>query len=109
MTGVELETAVRVKAPITVVVFQNGLYGTIAMHQARSSGRLAGVNIGPVDIVAMARSLGAHATSVDDAKDLDSALASLPNDKPSVLCVRTSPDVISPTATLSSLLSASRS
>jgi acetolactate synthase-1/2/3 large subunit len=35
MTGQELETAARVGVPVLVVVFQNGLYGTIAMHQAR--------------------------------------------------------------------------
>lgn len=108
MTGVELETAVRLGAPVTVVVFQNNLYGTIAMHQARASGRPAGVDIGPVDIVAMARSLGAHAVGVEHPEDLDEALGGLPLDVPSLLCVRTDPDVISPTATLSGLMAARR-
>ena len=39
MTGQELETAVRYGIDITVIVLSNGLYGTIAMHQARRFGR----------------------------------------------------------------------
>jgi acetolactate synthase-1/2/3 large subunit len=109
MTGVELETAVRTGAPVTVVVFQNGLYGTIAMHQARASGRTAGVGISPVDIVAFSRSLGAYAVAVDRPDDLDDALHALPADSPAVLAVRTDPDVISPGATLSGLVSEARS
>lgn len=35
MTGFELETAVRYGLDVTVVVFRNGMHGTIAMHQTR--------------------------------------------------------------------------
>lgn len=59
MTGQELETAVRWRLPIIVVVFQNGLYGTIAMHQARAVGRLSAVEIGALDLAGWARGLGA--------------------------------------------------
>lgn len=104
MSGVELETAVRVGAPVTVVVFQNGLYGTIAMHQARASGRPAGIDIGPVDIVSFARSLGAEAVGVDRADELDDVLADVDPDRVTVVRVRTDPDVISPATTLSALL-----
>jgi acetolactate synthase-1/2/3 large subunit len=104
MTGMELETAVRTGAAITVVVFQNRLYGTIAMHQAKTMGRLAGVDIGDVDIVAMARGLGVAATAVRHQADLDDAIAGLPADAPSLLCVETDPNVISPRTTLDQIL-----
>lgn len=106
MTGQELETAVRNGAPVLTVVFQNGLYGTIAMHQARATGRPAGVDIGPVDLAGFARSLGADAVTVDRADQLDDALAAAATavDRPRVIVVRTDPDIISPTATLSGLL-----
>src|SRR5215208_863558 len=39
MSGQEIETAVRYGAPITVVVFRNGMHGTIAMHQAWKQAR----------------------------------------------------------------------
>ncbi|GAA4945598.1 thiamine pyrophosphate-binding protein [Streptomonospora halophila] len=106
MTGQELETAVRLGLAITVVVFQNGLYGTIAMHQARELGRTAGTDIsGPLDLAAYARGLGALGATATDpvelADALDSALAS---ELPTLVDVRTDPDVISPEATMSGLL-----
>src|SRR5918999_305142 len=73
MTGQEIETAVRCGAPILVVVFRNGMHGTIAMHQAREVGRTAGVEIGEVDLAGYARSLGATGYSVRDAEELEPA------------------------------------
>jgi acetolactate synthase-1/2/3 large subunit len=105
MTGQELETAVRCGAPILAVVFANGLYGTIAMHQARQLGRPAGVEIGPVDLAGYARALGAAAAEVNAPDQLDDALAAATAaDRPAVVVVRTDPDVLSPAATLSGLL-----
>ncbi len=74
MTGQEIETAVRYGAGITVVVFRNGMHGTIAMHQARALGRTAGVEIGDVDLASYARSLGAEGYTVRDPEDLAPAL-----------------------------------
>ncbi|MDQ4127653.1 MAG: thiamine pyrophosphate-dependent enzyme, partial [Actinomycetota bacterium] len=104
MTGQEIETAVRYGAGITVVVFRNGLHGTIAMHQARDLGRTAGVEIGDVDLAAYARSLGAEGHTVRDPEDLIPALqAALASDTVSLLDVVTDPDIISPSARLSEL------
>ncbi|MFE3457244.1 thiamine pyrophosphate-dependent enzyme [Nocardiopsis aegyptia] len=107
MTGQELETAVREGAPITVVVFQNGLYGTIAMHQARELGRIAGTRIsGPLDLAGFARSLGARGATAHTRAELEKALVeAVDADLPTLVDVRTDPDVISPSATLSDLLS----
>jgi acetolactate synthase-1/2/3 large subunit len=104
MTGQELETAVRYGAGITVVVFRNGMHGTIAMHQARALGRTAGVEIGDVDLAAYARSLGAEGYTVRDPEDLAPALqTALASEAVSLLDVVTDPDVISPSARLSEL------
>ncbi len=104
MTGQELETAVRCGTPILVVVFRNGMHGTIAMHQARDLGRTAGVEIGEVDLAGYARSLGAEGYTVRDSEDLvpvlDEALAS---DSVALVDVVTDPDIISPSARLSEL------
>ncbi|MGH3516869.1 MAG: thiamine pyrophosphate-dependent enzyme [Haloechinothrix sp.] len=102
MTGQELETACREGARILVIVFQNMLYGTIALHQARSIGRQAGVDIGPVDIAGFSRSLGAQAETITDAAQLEDGLSlSLMADGPFVLAIRTDPDVLTPTTRLS--------
>jgi acetolactate synthase I/II/III large subunit len=104
MTGQEMETAVRYGAPITVVVFRNGLQGTIAMHQKRDIGRMSGVEIGEVDLAGYARSLGAEGYTVRDPGELAPALqTAMASDAVSLLDVVTDPDVISPTARLSEL------
>jgi acetolactate synthase-1/2/3 large subunit len=105
MTGQEIETAVRLGAPVVVLVLQNGMYGTIAMHQARDLGRTSGVDIGAVDLACWAEGLGAAAYGVTEAGRLDEALhRAITGRRPAVVAVRTDPDVISPTATLTGLL-----
>jgi acetolactate synthase I/II/III large subunit len=104
MTGQEMETAVRYGAPITVIVFRNGLQGTIAMHQKRDLGRMAGVEIGAVDLAGYARSLGAEGHTVSDPEELAPALqAAAASEAVSLVDVVTDPDVISPMVKLSEL------
>jgi acetolactate synthase-1/2/3 large subunit len=99
MTGTELETAARHRVPVVVIVFQNGLFGTIALHQARRLGRTAAVDIGDVDLAAFAGALGAHAVTVDGSDQLDGALQDALGDssgRPRVVVVRVDPEVLSP-------------
>jgi acetolactate synthase I/II/III large subunit len=104
MTGQELETAVRYGVNILVVVFKNGMHGTIAMHQMRSVGRTAGTEIGQIDLATYASSLGAQGWSVSDEDDLDEVLReSLEAEGPTLVEVVTDPDLITPTARLSEL------
>jgi len=104
MTAVEIETAVRIGVPIKLLVLQNGLYGTIAMHQARAGNPLSAVDIGPVDIAQMSRALGAHAISVDDESALEDAARELfAHDGPAVMIVGTATDVILPGRLLSEM------
>lgn len=104
MTGQELETAVRYGTPILVVVFRNGMHGTIAMHQAREVGRTAGIEIGEVDLASYARSLGAAGFPVRDPEDLAPAVEeALASGSVALVDVVTDPDIISPSARLSEL------
>ena len=63
MTMAELETAVREKAKIIAIVFDNERYGTIRMHQDRrgrgADGAVA-TDLGPIDFAAIARARGAR-------------------------------------------------
>ncbi len=105
MTGQEIETAVRYGLPITVVVMRNGMHGTIAMHQAREMGRLAGTEIGNVDLASLARSLGAEGFSVESSDELIPALeAAVSSEAVSLVDIATDPDLITPTARMSGLL-----
>lgn len=104
MTGQEIETAVRLDAPIVVVVFRNGLYGTIAMHQAREHKRLAAVDIGELDLAQWARGLGAIGLTLDRPADTENVLrTALACGRPCVVDIRTDPDIIAPNRRLSEL------
>ena len=105
MTGQEIETAVRYGLGITVIVFRNGMHGTIAMHQAREMGRTAGTEIGEVDLAGYARSLGADGYTVREAAELAPTLEeALASEAPALVDVVTDPDLINPTARLSEIL-----
>jgi len=66
MTVQELATAAQHGAPITVLLVNNGMYGTIRMHQERHfPGRVTATDLWNPDFVALAHSFGAHAESVD--------------------------------------------
>jgi acetolactate synthase-1/2/3 large subunit len=105
MTGQELETAVRYDVPFTTVVFRNGLYGTIALHQARALHRTAGVDIGEVDLAAVARGYGAEAWSASSVDELTAALTEARTcGRPAVVDCRVDPDVLSPSDRMSVLV-----
>lgn len=102
MSGQELETAARLSLPLVAAVFRNGLYGTIAMHQARRIGRFSGVDIGQVDIAGFARSLGCLGFTVTEETELIEAVAKArAHDGPAVLDIMIDPGVLSPGMILS--------
>jgi acetolactate synthase-1/2/3 large subunit len=100
MTGHELETAARHRLPVTVLVFANRCFGTIAAHQIRGGFSTSGVDIGAVDIAGYARALGAEGRDIRDPAELEAALAA-PVARPTVLAVHTDPDVLAPGLTRS--------
>jgi len=97
MTGNELETAVREGLPVVVLVYDNAEYGTIRMHQEREHpGRPIATALGPVDVAALGRALGANGLRVRDEQEFGPALeAALASSLPTVLHLRTDPAQIS--------------
>jgi acetolactate synthase-1/2/3 large subunit len=97
MTGTEIETAVRERAPIVAMVFDNAQYGTIRMHQEREHpGRPIATALGPVDFAAVGRALGADAVTVTDEQELAPSLErALCSGRPTVMHLRVDPDQIS--------------
>jgi acetolactate synthase-1/2/3 large subunit len=62
----ELATAAQYGARVIVLIANNGLYGTIRMHQDRRfPGRVSGTMLAGPDFVALAQSFGAYAERVD--------------------------------------------
>lgn len=92
MTMAELETAVREKAKVIAVVFDNERYGTIRMHQDRRSGspeeRTIGTDLGPIDFAAIARACGARGIRVETDTAFEGALRqAMANDRATVIQV----------------------
>jgi acetolactate synthase-1/2/3 large subunit len=91
MTMAELETAVREKAKVVAIVFDNERYGTIRMHQERRGGgdtdaSAIATDLGPVDFTAIARAVGARGTRVETDAAFEPALRqALAADRPTVL------------------------
>ena len=91
MTMAELETAVREKAKVVAIVFDNERYGTIRMHQNRREGgpeRAIATDLGSIDFAAVARACGARGIRVETDGAFEQALRqALANDRPTVIQV----------------------
>jgi acetolactate synthase-1/2/3 large subunit len=100
MTMAELETAVREKAKVIAIVFDNERYGTIRMHQDRRGGGEAGAiatDLGPMDFAAIARACGARGIRVEtDAAFEQAVRQALANDRPTVIQVALDRGWVSP-------------
>lgn len=76
MYAQELATAVEYGAPLIVLVANNGMYGTIRMHQERDyPGRVSGTSLNGPDYAALARACGAHGERVTTTQDFPAAFA----------------------------------
>ncbi len=111
MNGQELSTAVHHKLAIVFIVVNNGMYGTIRMHQERRyPGRVVGTDLTNPDFAALARAYGAHGETVTETGQFRDALArSLESAKPALIEIRIDPDAISPQTTLHALRTARNS
>jgi acetolactate synthase-1/2/3 large subunit len=76
MTMADLETAVRERAHVLAIVFDNGRYGTIARHQEdRGNAVGLGTRLGAVDFAAIAEACGALGITVHNDDQFEPALA----------------------------------
>jgi acetolactate synthase-1/2/3 large subunit len=74
MYAQELATAVEYGASLIVLVVNNGMYGTIRMHQEKHyPGRVSGTRLKGPDYVALALAFGAHGEQVRDAAEFPAA------------------------------------
>jgi len=102
MTVQEIGTAMQTGAAVVIIVADNGMWGTIRMHQARDfPGRDAATRLVNPDFAALARAYGAHAETVARQAEFAPALArALAAGRPALLHLRTDPAAITPSARL---------
>jgi acetolactate synthase-1/2/3 large subunit len=71
----ELETAKRLRLPFVILVWSDGGYGLIEMHQRRKFGHVAGTRFDNPDLVGLAHAFGVDGVRVERAGDLPAILA----------------------------------
>lgn len=101
----ELATAVQFGANIIVIVVNNGMLGTIRMHQEREyPGRISGTRLVNPDFVTLAQSFGVHAERIQHEDEFPSAFdRARVVGRPALLELVTDPMQITPQARLSRL------
>ncbi|MBV6304757.1 thiamine pyrophosphate-binding protein [Candidimonas humi] len=102
MHGQEFATAVQYGLPIIVLIFDNGMYGTIRMHQERHyPERLSATTLQNPDFAAYARAFGGHGETVESTEQFEPAFErALASGKPAILHCKIDPEAITPTTTL---------
>lgn len=114
MNGQELATAIQYGAGVIILLFNNGMYGTIRMHQAREfPGRSVGTDLINPDFVALARAYGGWGTLVSRTDEFPDALTNAcafagSQNKPALIELRIDPEVITPAVTLQQIESRAR-
>ena len=105
MTGQEIATAAQYGANFVAVVVNNGLYGTIRMHQEREyPGRVYGTELRNPDFAAYARAFGGHGETVERTAEFAPAFErAAASGKPALIELRIDPDAITPATTLSAI------
>jgi acetolactate synthase I/II/III large subunit len=105
MHGQEFATAIRCELPIIVLVINNGIYGTIRMHQEREyPGRVSATDLSNPDFAELARAYGGHGETVERTEEFaDAFLRARASGKPAIIEIKLDPEAITPTRTLSEI------
>jgi acetolactate synthase-1/2/3 large subunit len=108
MTGQELATAAQFDAKVTFIVVNNGMYGTIRMHQEREyPERVSGTMLKNPDFAALARAYGLHGEIVEKTADFAGAFERASQAKTaSLIELRLDQEAITTRTTLSAIRAA---
>lgn len=110
MTGQELATAVQEDAAVVILVVNNGMYGTIRMHQERHyPGRVSGTDLVNPDFAALARAFGAFGAVVERTADFAAAFdEALDCGRPALIELRVDQEALTPRQSLSEVREAAQ-
>ncbi len=110
MTGQEIATAVQYGAKPILCVVNNGMYGTIRMHQEKYyPGRAIATDLHNPDFAALAKSYGAFGIAVNKTADFAPAFeAAKQSGKLAVIEIKTDPEVITSRTTISAIRKAAK-
>jgi acetolactate synthase-1/2/3 large subunit len=98
MTGQEFATAVQYRVPLVVVLWDNGMYGTIRMHQSRAyPGRVTATSLVNPDFAALARACGGFGETVTDTAGFVAAFErAVVSELPALIHLKPDPVLVAP-------------
>jgi acetolactate synthase-1/2/3 large subunit len=110
MHGQEFATAVQYNLPLVVVIVDNGMYGTIRMHQEKHyPGRISATQLKNPDFSAYARAFGGHGERVEKTEEFGPAFErAVASGLPAIIHCLIDPEAITPTTTISKLRAAAQ-
>ena len=105
MNGQELATAVQYDLAVIFVVIDNGMYGTIRMHQEKTyPGRVSGTDLRNPDFAALARAYGAGGETVVRTEEFAPAFQrALGSAGPALIHVKVDPQALTMSTSLEGL------
>ena len=105
MTMQEFGTAVQENAAIVLLVIDNGMYGTIRMHQElHFPDRISVTNLVNPDFCALAKAYGAYAFQVTNSDQFPQALSTaIAAKKPALIHIKLDPQALTPSKTLNQI------
>ena len=93
--AMEIDTAARHKAPVLIVVANNGSWAIEVRDQQETHGKVVGTHLQYADHAAMARGFGLHAERIERAEDLPAAIERALKNLPALLDVVVTPEAAS--------------
>jgi acetolactate synthase-1/2/3 large subunit len=108
MNGQEFGAAAQYGIPFIVVVIDNGMYGTIRMHQENNyPARVSATDLKNPDFAALARAYGGHGERVETTEEFQPAFErALASGKPAILHCMLDPQAITAARTIDELRAA---
>ena len=105
MTGNDFATAVQYELPVIVVLWDNGTYGTIRMHQEREyPGRVVGTDLRNPDFAAYAKAFGGFGIRVDKTAGFPAAFAQAQKSGlPSIIHLKVDAEPLTPGMSMSAI------
>jgi acetolactate synthase-1/2/3 large subunit len=96
---------VQYDCPVIVIVLDNGMYGTIRMHQEREfPGRVVATKLTNPDFAILAQAFGAHGERVERTEEFAPAFErALASGRPAILHCIVDPQALTPAATLDTI------
>jgi acetolactate synthase-1/2/3 large subunit len=110
LTSQEFGTAAQYGAAVVLVIVNNGMHGTIRMHQEREyPGRRIATDLVNPDFAALARAYGGHGETVERTEDFAAAFErAAAAGGPAIIDLKFDPEAITPSASLSEIRGKSR-